>query len=99
MLTPCTLRIVSTSPARRATTLAGVRSSTISGFWTRSRTCTVARQPETFTVSQLSSGISSSTWLRRPSGSREKENVPIPTPFFSSARKISSSGTVSLPST
>ena len=46
-----------------------------------------------------SSGISSSTWLRMSSVSREMPKVPIPTPCRCSARRISSSVTRWFPST
>ena len=66
----------STSPSRRATKLHGIFRSSGFGAVRRSRTSTLARQPDTFTATQLSSGISSSTWLRMSSPFRAKPKHP-----------------------
>ena len=71
----------------------------MTGGGVRSRTWTLARQPETLTAIQLSSGTSRSTWFRMSSPLRDSPKVPRPTPFLSRARRIRSVGTVTLPST
>ena len=74
--TPPNARTRSTSPSRRATRLHGFFRSSGFGAVRRSRTSTLARQPDTFTATQLSSGISSSTWLRMSSPFRAKPKHP-----------------------
>ncbi|MPN16545.1 hypothetical protein SDC9_163890 [bioreactor metagenome] len=66
-----------TMPPFSATTFAGVFSSTSSGFISRSRTLTSARQPRTFTANQPSSGMrsSSSCSIEISRSLRQRSNV------------------------